>query len=100
MTWRYPAVDGGQVLLIIGRMPEEMKQLFDYDPIIEIDMSDPCGQFGGARTGTELHAPDREKFSSTCRKMNSGQTGSNDAARLEDFERPIKRSFLLIDQSR
>lgn len=30
--------------LIVGVMPEEMRDLFDYDPIIEIDMRNPSGQ--------------------------------------------------------
>jgi hypothetical protein len=30
--------------LIVGYMPDEMKELFDYMPIIEIDMNDPAGQ--------------------------------------------------------
>ncbi|MDD5200875.1 MAG: glycosyltransferase [Terrimicrobiaceae bacterium] len=30
--------------LVLGVLPEEMKQLFEHNPIIEIDRSDPCGQ--------------------------------------------------------
>jgi hypothetical protein len=30
--------------LIIGKAPEEMLDLFGYNPVIEMDMRDPCGQ--------------------------------------------------------
>ena len=30
--------------LILGVLPAEMEQLFDYNPIIEIDFADPCEQ--------------------------------------------------------
>lgn len=43
VTWRYFQSMAAKCL-ILGRAPEEMKRLFDYDPIVEIDMSDPCGQ--------------------------------------------------------
>lgn len=32
--------------LVVGVLPEEMRKLFDYSPIIEIDMSRPCEQLG------------------------------------------------------
>jgi hypothetical protein len=43
MTWRYLQSMAAKCL-VLGRAPEEMKQLFDYDPVIEIDMSNPSGQ--------------------------------------------------------
>ena len=30
--------------LILGTMPEEMKEFFGYDPVIRVDMNDPVGQ--------------------------------------------------------
>lgn len=43
MTWRYLESMAAKCL-VLGRLPEEMKKLFDYDPMIEIDMSNPRGQ--------------------------------------------------------
>lgn len=43
MTLRYLQSMASKCL-IVGIMPEEMKELFDYMPIIEIDMSNPSGQ--------------------------------------------------------
>ena len=43
MTWRYLQSMAAKCL-VVGRAPDEMKQLFNYDPVIEIDMNDPCGQ--------------------------------------------------------
>ncbi|HEY0896498.1 MAG TPA: glycosyltransferase [Sphingobacteriaceae bacterium] len=30
--------------LIVGTMPAEMRELFEYDPVIEVDLRDPAGQ--------------------------------------------------------
>ncbi len=30
--------------LIVGTMPEEMRELFGYDPVVKVDISDPAGQ--------------------------------------------------------
>jgi hypothetical protein len=43
VTWRYFQSMAAKCL-ILGRLPDEMRQLFDYEPIVEIDMADPCGQ--------------------------------------------------------
>ena len=43
MTWRYLQSMSSKCL-ILGRMPHEMRLLFDYDPILEIDFTDPAGQ--------------------------------------------------------
>lgn len=43
MTWRYLQSMAAKCL-VLGRAPDEMKELFGYDSVIEIDMSDPCGQ--------------------------------------------------------
>ena len=43
MTWRYVQSMASKCL-ILGRMPEEMRQLFDYRPIIEIDLAHACEQ--------------------------------------------------------
>jgi hypothetical protein len=43
MTWRYLESMAAKCL-IVGILPEEMKLLFDYNPIVEIDMRDPANQ--------------------------------------------------------
>jgi glycosyltransferase involved in cell wall biosynthesis len=43
MTIRYLQSMAAKTL-ILGIMPEEMKQLFDYTPIVEINTADPLGQ--------------------------------------------------------
>jgi hypothetical protein len=43
MTWRYLQSMASKCL-ILGILPGEMKLLFDYNPIVEIDMSRPCEQ--------------------------------------------------------
>ncbi len=43
MTWRYLQSMASKCL-ILGRLPDEMKQLFDYNPLIEIDLSRPKEQ--------------------------------------------------------
>ncbi len=43
MTWRYLQSMAAKCL-VLGRLPDEMHELFDYMPIIEIDMNDPFGQ--------------------------------------------------------
>ena len=47
--------------LIIGLMPEEMKYLFDYKPIVEINMDDPVGQINSILNNFELYIPLIEK---------------------------------------
>lgn len=43
MTWRYFQSMASKCL-ILGRAPEEMRDLFDYDPLIEIDLERPLEQ--------------------------------------------------------
>jgi hypothetical protein len=43
MTWRYLQSMASKCL-ILGRLPDEMKHLFDYNPLIEIDLSRPKEQ--------------------------------------------------------
>ena len=43
VTWRYFESMASKVL-ILGKIPDEMKQLFDYEPVVEIDMSNPKEQ--------------------------------------------------------
>jgi hypothetical protein len=43
MTWRYLQSMASKCL-ILGKVPDEMRQLFDYCPIVEIDVDDPEGQ--------------------------------------------------------
>jgi hypothetical protein len=43
MTWRYLQSMASKCL-ILGRLPDEMKQLFDYNPLIEIEMGRPKEQ--------------------------------------------------------
>ena len=43
MTWRYLESMASKCL-VLGRAPLEMKELFDYDPIIEIDLNRPGEQ--------------------------------------------------------
>ena len=42
-------------------MPEEMKYLFDYKPIVEINMDDPVGQINSILNNFELYIPLIEK---------------------------------------
>ncbi len=43
MTTRYLQSMASKCL-IVGMIPEEMKELFGYDPVIQADMTDPVGQ--------------------------------------------------------
>ena len=43
MTWRYLESMASKCL-VLGRAPTELKELFDYDPMIEIDMNRPAKQ--------------------------------------------------------
>lgn len=43
MTWRYLQSMASKCL-VLGRMPDEMRELFGYVPIIEIDMKRPAEQ--------------------------------------------------------
>jgi hypothetical protein len=43
--------------LIVGYMPDEMKELFDYTPIVEIDDNDPAGQLIDILKNFERYIP-------------------------------------------
>ena len=60
MTIRYLQSMASKAL-IVGIMPEEMKGLFDYTPIIEIDMNDPAGQLLDILANYERYIPLIEK---------------------------------------
>jgi len=60
MTWRYLQSMAARCL-VVGRTPEEMKELFDYQPVIEIDMADPCGQLREILTNFPDYMPLIEK---------------------------------------
>ena len=60
MTTRYLQSMASKCL-IVGHMPEEMKTLFDYTPIIEIDWKDPAGQLTGILKNFESYIPLIEK---------------------------------------
>jgi hypothetical protein len=47
--------------LVLGHAPEEMKALFDYDPIIPVDMKDPAGQICNILQNFERYIPLIEK---------------------------------------
>ena len=47
VTWRYFESMASKCL-ILGKVPDEMKQLFDYEPIVEIDMNNPKQQLEGS----------------------------------------------------
>ena len=47
--------------LIVGYMPDEMKPLFDYIPIVEIDMSSPAEQLIGILRNFDRYIPLIEK---------------------------------------
>ncbi len=60
MTWRYLQSMAAKCL-VLGRLPEEMKKLFDYEPVIEIDMNDPTGQLRELIDNYSNYAPLIEK---------------------------------------
>ena len=60
--------------LIVGYMPEEMKELFDYTPIIEIDDNDPAGQLIGILQNFEDYIPLIEKNYAYIREHHSWQS--------------------------
>src|SRR5690606_6718308 len=47
--------------LIIGKAPDEMKYLFDYNPVIEVDNSEPEGQLEEILSNYEKYLPLIEK---------------------------------------
>jgi hypothetical protein len=47
--------------LVIGYMPEEMKLLFNYIPIVELDMNDPVGQITAILNDFNTYIPLIEK---------------------------------------
>jgi hypothetical protein len=56
MTWRYlQSMASG--CLVLGRMPAEMRALFDYEPMLEIDEGDPAGQLAGILAHFDRHIP-------------------------------------------
>jgi hypothetical protein len=60
MTLRYLQSMASKCL-IVGIMPEEMKELFDYLPIIEIDFRDPAGQLINLLNNFDSYLPLIEK---------------------------------------
>lgn len=60
MTLRYLQSMASKCL-IVGILPEEMRQLFDYIPIVEIDMNDPSGQILEILSNYESYIPLIEK---------------------------------------
>jgi hypothetical protein len=60
MTWRYLQSMASRCL-ILGRMPQEMRQLFDYAPVIEIDIENSTGQLGQILRNFEDYIPLIEK---------------------------------------
>ncbi len=55
--------------LIVGFMPDEMKELFAYNPIIEIDRSDPSGQLLEILANFQKYEPLVEKnYEVVCRE--------------------------------
>ena len=56
MTWRYlQSMASG--CLILGRMPAEMRALFDYEPMVEIDMNRPTQQLAQILAEYERYIP-------------------------------------------
>jgi hypothetical protein len=60
MTWRYMQSIASKCL-IVGRMPQEMKQLFDYTPIVDIDMASPAKQLSDILNNFQDYIPLIEK---------------------------------------
>lgn len=56
MTWRYLQSMASRCL-VLGRMPQEMRQIFDYTPIIEINMENPLEQLSQILTHFEEYIP-------------------------------------------
>jgi len=52
--------------LILGVIPEEMKELFGYDPGIKVDMNDPAGQIIEILRNFQDYIPLIEKNYSSC----------------------------------
>jgi hypothetical protein len=57
--------------LIVGYVPDEMKALFDYMPIIEIDMNDPAGQLVDILGNFDRYIPLIEKNYTYIREHHS-----------------------------
>ncbi len=54
--------------VVLGRAPDEMIELFGYNPVVEIDMNDPAGQIIEILNEYERYAPLLEKnFETVCR---------------------------------
>ncbi len=54
MTMRYLQSMASKCL-VVGRCPDEMRRLFDYNPVVEVDEGDPAGQIGDILNNYETH---------------------------------------------
>jgi len=43
--------------LVVGCIPEDMKELFDYSPVVEIDRNDPVGQLDALLKSYDNYRP-------------------------------------------
>lgn len=57
--------------LILGKLPYDMQLLFDYNPIIEIDMENPVGQLHSILNNFEQYIPLIEKNYKTVKEKHS-----------------------------
>jgi hypothetical protein len=57
--------------LIVGMLPDDMKTLFDYNPLVEIDGKDPAGQLLGILDTMERYAPLIERNQRTIRERHT-----------------------------
>ena len=80
MTWRYlQSMASG--CLILGRMPNEMRALFDYEPMIEIDLEQPAAQLAQILSEYERYLPLIERNLEEVRRRHQWTN------RLETIER-------------
>jgi hypothetical protein len=67
--------------LILGRMPNEMRALFDYEPMIEIDLEQPAAQLAQILSEYERYLPLIERNLEEVRRRHQWTN------RLETIER-------------
>lgn len=68
MTWRYLQSIASKCLLL-GHAPKEMLELFGYNPVVEIDTSDPTGQINDILQHYDRYMPLIDKnYSHVCQR--------------------------------
>ncbi|WP_128548436.1 glycosyltransferase [Larkinella soli] len=75
--------------LVVGILPDEMRELFDYNPLVEADLSDPAGQMKQLLQNVDSYIPLIEK---NYRTVCAHHTWAN---RWERINQVLKKKYSL-----